>query len=77
MGRLVINGEEVYELDETCLKEKRGQNNQLRDRYRYAEHLEGNQASADRFGNLSYTAADSFNSNRALATAETAAPALQ
>ena len=26
--------------------------------------LEGNQASADRFGNLSYTAADSFNSNR-------------
>ena len=52
MGRLVINGEEVYELDETCLKEKRGQNNQLRDRYRYAEHLEGNQASESEEGTV-------------------------
>ncbi len=28
MGRLVINGEEVYELDEECLKEKEMQKKQ-------------------------------------------------
>lgn len=26
MGRLVINGDEIYELDEECLKEKRKKN---------------------------------------------------
>ncbi len=26
MGRLVINGDEIYELDEECLKEKRRKN---------------------------------------------------
>ncbi len=28
MGRLVINGEEVYELDEVCMQEKREQKRQ-------------------------------------------------
>lgn len=30
MGRLVINGEEVYELDEECLKEKGALQNRWR-----------------------------------------------
>lgn len=37
MGRLVINGEEVYELDEECLKEKREKGGKEKCSYTFSE----------------------------------------
>lgn len=37
MGRLVINGDEIYELDEECMKEKQEKEREKRRRHAFEE----------------------------------------
>lgn len=48
MGRLVINGDEIYELDEECLKEKRMHEERER-RHRHPEERKRTDSYAECF----------------------------